>query len=99
MAGKGDNSQIAAGETMLGFVERLESLDESIDELQQDKKEVYSEAKGSGFDKPTLQKLMQRRRTRRKNPDKVDEADHLLDLYERAIEQAEADRKHRKNRE
>ena len=85
----GGNSQAIAGASLLGFVRRMERLDESIDELQQDKKEIYREAASTGFDKGVMKKLMRRRRLKEKNPDKMEEEDHLLDVYERAIQRAE----------
>lgn len=71
-----------AGDRLKSFVDRIERLEEEIATLNTDKSEVYKEAKGQGFDVPTIRKIIQRRR---KDKDAVDEADALLDVYERAI--------------
>ena len=39
-----------AGDRIRSFVERIEQLDTEIQELTESKKEVFSEAKGEGFD-------------------------------------------------
>jgi uncharacterized protein (UPF0335 family) len=39
-----------AGDQLRAFVERIEHVDEEIKALTQDKKDIYTEAKGQGFD-------------------------------------------------
>lgn len=70
---------------------RVERLEEEIDGLNGDKREIYAEAKAVGLCKKTIRKLIQRRR---KDKTELQEADALLDLYEMALlsgEQIEAD--------
>lgn len=62
--------------------QRVERVQEEIDSLNQDKKEIFAEAKGTGFDVPTLKKVIQRRK---KDKSHLQEEDTLLDLYEHAI--------------
>jgi uncharacterized protein (UPF0335 family) len=71
---------------LFSFVERVERLTEEIDGLGDDRKEVYGEAKATGYDTATLRKVIQRR----KHPAAdIDEADSLLELYEETIRKAE----------
>ena len=48
---------------LLGYVERVERLDEEIGGLTDDRKEVYGEAKGQGFDAAILRRPRARRPT------------------------------------
>lgn len=72
---------------LFSFVERVERLNEELEGLGADRKEVFSEAKANGFDTAILRKVIQRRK---KNSADVLEADELLDLYESTIRKAEA---------
>jgi uncharacterized protein (UPF0335 family) len=82
MAGVGHNSGFAK-DSLKSFVERIERLNEEKDALSEDIREVFSEAKGTGFDTKILRKLIARRKL-----DKADrqEQDALLELYEGAFE-------------
>jgi uncharacterized protein (UPF0335 family) len=71
-----------AGEKLRSLVERIERLDEEIKALNDDKRDVYAQAKGGGFDVKVLRLLLQRRRLN--NADRA-ELDSLLDIYERAL--------------
>lgn len=71
---------------LLSVVERVERLEEEIGGLQDDRKEVYSEAKGNGFDAPTIKRLIA---WRKKDPLKRDEQDNMFDTYAEAIRKAE----------
>ena len=77
MASKGDNS--LHGNQLKSVVARIENLNEEIKALQGDRKDVYSEAKGSGFDVKVLRKLIQRRAM---DAAARDEQHALLELYE-----------------
>lgn len=78
----GHNAVTQAGEQLMSVVARVERLDETIKELNQDKKEVYGEARATGFDTKTIKKVVQRRRMDRSQ---CIEADTLLELYESVI--------------
>ena len=71
-----------AGERLKSFIERIERLEEEKAALGGDIKEVYSEAKGVGFDTKIMRQLVRLRRM-----DSADrrEQEELLDLYKRAI--------------
>lgn len=78
MTGLGGN----AAEALKRYVERLERVQEEIDGLNGDKRELYAEIKAAGFDVKVFRKMMQRRA---KDPGERDEEDSLLELYESAI--------------
>ena len=73
------------GGKIRSFVERIENLDTEIQELSEQKKEVFSEAKGEGFDVKILKEII---KLRKQDQDERDERDSLLDTYMRAIESA-----------
>lgn len=75
----GDN----AGSRLMGFVERIERLEEERKGLGDDVKDIYAEAKGIGFDTKIIRKVINRRKMTK---DKRQEEDHLLDTYECALE-------------
>ncbi|HVM79044.1 MAG TPA: DUF2312 domain-containing protein [Stellaceae bacterium] len=76
-----DKGGIAA-ERLKSFIERIERLEEEKRALAEDIKEVYSEAKGAGFDVKTMRQLI---RIRRLDEDDRDEQEALLDTYKRAL--------------
>ena len=69
----------------MGFVERIENLDTELQELTEQKKEVFAEAKGEGFDVKILKEII---KLRKQDQEERDEREGLLDLYMRAMEQA-----------
>jgi uncharacterized protein (UPF0335 family) len=71
-----------AGERLKSFIERIERLEEEKRALSADIKEVYSEAKGAGFDVKTIRELI---KIRRMDEDDLDEREALLDTYMRAL--------------
>lgn len=71
-----------AGARLKSFIERIERLEEEKAVLAEDIKEVYSEAKGTGFDTKTIRKLI---RLRKMDTDKRREEDELLELYKSAV--------------
>ena len=71
-----------AGEQLKSFIERIERLEEEKRALSADIKDVYAEAKGSGFDTAIMRQII---RIRRMDQDDVDEQETLLDIYKRAL--------------
>jgi uncharacterized protein (UPF0335 family) len=71
-----------AGERLKSFIERIERLEEEKRALAGDIKEVFAEAKGSGFDTKIMRQLI---RLRRMDKDDLDEQETLLDIYKRAL--------------
>jgi len=71
-----------AGDRLKSFVERIERLEEERKALGDDIKEVYAEAKGTGFDPKIMRQVI---RLRRMDKDDLDEQETLLDVYRRAL--------------
>jgi len=71
-----------AGERLRSFIERIERLEEERRTLAADIKEVYAEAKGTGFDAKIMRQII---RIRRMDKDDLDEQETLLDIYKRAL--------------
>jgi len=71
-----------AGEQLKSLIERIERLEEEKRALGEDIKEVYAEAKGTGFDAKIMRQLI---KIRKMDKDEHDEQESLLDLYKRAI--------------
>ena len=77
------------GGRIRSFVERIENLDSELQELNEQKKEVFSEAKGEGFDVKILKEIV---KLRKQDKDERDEHESLLDLYLRAMEAEPAEK-------
>jgi uncharacterized protein (UPF0335 family) len=71
-----------AADRLKSFVERIERLEEEKKTLANDIKEVYAEAKGTGFDTKIMRQVI---RLRRLDKDDLDEQDALIDVYKRAL--------------
>ena len=79
---EGMEGRNATGERLRSLVERIERLDEERKALGSDIKDVFSEAKWAGFDIKVLRQLI---RLRKQEPAEVEEQETLLDVYRRAI--------------
>ena len=77
-----------AGNRVRSFVERVEQLEAEIAELNEGKKEVFLEAKGEGFDVKILKEII---KLRKLDKEERDEHETLLDVYLRAMDNAEPD--------
>lgn len=64
------------------FIERIEKLEEDKAAIGEDLKEVYAEAKGTGFDTKIIRQIV---RIRKIDVEKRREQDELLDLYKSAL--------------
>src|SRR3954468_13735571 len=71
-----------AGDQLRALVERIEHVEEEIKALTEDKKDIYAEAKGQGFDVKVIREVV---RIRKKDAKEQDEAASLLDVYLHAI--------------
>ncbi|OIQ89969.1 hypothetical protein GALL_281070 [mine drainage metagenome] len=71
-----------AAEALQQYVDRIEKLEEEKKALAEDIKQVYSEAKSTGFDTKILRKIIALRRV---EEHERKEQEELLDLYKRAI--------------
>jgi uncharacterized protein (UPF0335 family) len=72
-----------AKEHLRSFIERIERLEEEKKALADDIREVYSEAKGTGFDAKIMRQVIRMRKL-----DKADfqEQEAMLDLYLTAMD-------------
>jgi uncharacterized protein (UPF0335 family) len=71
-----------AGEALQQYVDRIERLEEEKKALSEDIKQVYSEAKSTGFDVKILRKIVSLRRVEEHDRKEQEE---LLELYKRAL--------------
>lgn len=71
-----------AGAQLKSLIERIERLEEEKRALGEDIKEVYAEAKGSGFEPKIMRQII---KIRRMDRDEHDEQESLLDVYMRAL--------------
>jgi uncharacterized protein (UPF0335 family) len=71
-----------AADRLRSLVERIERLEEERKALGSDIKDIYAEAKSAGFDVKVLRQLI---RIRKQEPNEVVEQETLLDVYRRAL--------------
>ncbi len=71
-----------AGDQLKSYIERIERLEEEKATLTADIREVFSEAKGNGFDVKIMRQVI---KIRKMDKEDVQEQEELLDLYKRAI--------------
>ena len=72
-----------AADRLRSFVERIERLEEEKAALAADIREVYSEAKGTGFDIKILRQII---RLRKMDVSERQEQEEILDVYKRALD-------------
>ncbi|MEJ1161951.1 DUF2312 domain-containing protein [Prosthecomicrobium sp. N25] len=71
-----------AADQLKSFVERIERLEEEKQTIQDDIKDVYAEAKGTGFDVKILRQVI---RIRKQDKSEREEQEAVLDLYLQAL--------------
>jgi uncharacterized protein (UPF0335 family) len=72
-----------SGQILRSFIERVENLEERKKEIADDIRDVYAEAKGSGFDPKVMRQVI---KLRKMDSNDREEQEYLLDTYMRAIE-------------
>ena len=77
-----DTSQTVAAGQLRAIIERIERLEEEKKTISDDIKEVYAEAKGTGFDTKAIRTLI---RLRKKDAAERQEEETILDLYKAAL--------------
>ncbi len=84
MTGIGHNTDVSgiARDQLRAFVERIERLDEEGKAINQDKADVYGEAKSMGFDTKILKKVIA---ARRKDKNERMEEDAIFESYMLAL--------------
>jgi uncharacterized protein (UPF0335 family) len=70
--------EIVSTEQLRLFIERIETLEEEKAGIASDIKDVYAEAKGTGFDTKTMKAVI---RLRKMEAAARQEAEELLDIY------------------
>ena len=75
------------GDQLRMIVERIERIEQEIDELNEGKREIYQEAKSNGFDPKVLREIV---RLRKQDQKEREERESLLELYLKAINEARA---------
>ena len=70
-----------AADRLRSFIERIERLEEEKRALGVDIREVYAEAKATGFDTKIMRQVI---KARQMDPNDRDEQETLFDLYMRA---------------
>ncbi len=76
-----ETAGLAAGQ-LKSFIERIERLEEEKKALADDIREVYAEAKGSGFDAKVMRQVV---RARKMETAERQEQEALFDLYMSAV--------------
>lgn len=71
-----------AADQLKSFVERIERLEEEKQTLADDIKDIYAEAKGTGFDTKALRHIV---RLRKQDKSEREEFFALVDLYMQAL--------------
>ena len=71
-----------AADRLRSLIERIERLEEERKSLGSDIKDIYAEAKSAGFDVKVLRQII---RIRKQEPAEVEEQESLLDVYRRAL--------------
>lgn len=78
----GDNAMTVAAGQLRAFIERIERLQEEKQAIADDIKEVFAEAKGTGFHTKAMRELIRLRKQ-----DAADRQEHeaIVDLYKSAL--------------
>jgi uncharacterized protein (UPF0335 family) len=71
-----------AADHLKSFIERIERLEEEKKALADDIRDVYSEAKATGFDAKVMRQIV---KIRKMDKDDLDEQEALLETYMRAL--------------
>jgi uncharacterized protein (UPF0335 family) len=77
-----ETSQTVAAGQLKALIERIERLEEEKTTIAEDIKDVYAEAKGTGFDTKAIRTII---RLRKKDQAERQEEESILDLYKAAI--------------
>lgn len=77
-----ESAQTVAAGQLRSFIERIERLEEEKQTIADDIKEVFAEAKGTGFDTKAMRTIL---RLRKKDQAERQEEEAILDLYMAAL--------------
>ena len=71
-----------AADRLRSIIERIERLEEEKKALSSDIKDIYAESKSAGFEVKVIRQIIS---IRKQEPADVEEQETLLDLYRRAL--------------
>ncbi len=74
----GDNSGAIDAGHLRAFIERIETIETSIKDAQEDRKEIYAELKSNGYDPKIVRKIIA---IRKQDAAKRQEEEAILELY------------------
>ena len=77
-----ETSQTVAAGQLRALIERIEHPEEEKKTIADDIKDVYAEAKGTGFDTKAIRTIV---RLRKKDASERQEEETILDLYKAAL--------------
>lgn len=77
-----ENTSEVSSERLKSFIQRIEKLEEDKASVSEDIKEIYSEAKSTGFDVKAIRSIV---RLRKKTEHERREEEEILDLYKSSI--------------
>ena len=75
-------SEVIAKEQLAHFISRIERLENEKSDLAEDIKEIYDEAKGTGFDVKIMRQII---KIKKQDKAKLAEQEAILDLYRQAL--------------
>jgi len=78
----GHNTDGISADRLRSMVDRIERLNTEREAIGSDIKDIFKEAGSSGFDVKVLRQLI---RIRKMDPDEVDEAEAMLQVYRNAL--------------
>jgi len=78
-----DNVYRITREEIRSFVERIEQLNIEKNEIAEQQKEVFSEAKARGYDTRVLRKVVS---LRKRDPQDLSEEEAILEIYREALD-------------
>ncbi|MBN9564816.1 MAG: DUF2312 domain-containing protein [Alphaproteobacteria bacterium] len=71
-----------SGARLKAYIEKIERLEEEKSAIQSDIRDVFAEAKATGFDTKVMRQLL---KIRKMKTEEVEEQETLLDVYKTAI--------------
>ena len=77
-----DTAQSITADELRAFVERAEQLASEKRDLSEQEKELFSEAKGRGYDTKVMRKVIA---LRKRKPDEIAEEEAIIDMYRQAL--------------
>lgn len=82
MSKQTDNTDTIVADQLRQFIEKIERLEEEKSGLAADVRDLYNQAKSTGFDPKVMRQII---RIRKMERHQVDEEENLLHLYKQAL--------------